>query len=38
MDLYGRTRLADLLRELDKVDGIEWIRVLYAYPSTSPTS
>ncbi len=32
MDLYGRTRLADLIRELDKVDGIEWIRTLYAYP------
>ncbi len=32
MDLYGRTRLAELLRELDKVDGIEWIRMLYAYP------
>ncbi|MBP3958591.1 30S ribosomal protein S12 methylthiotransferase RimO [Gemmata sp. G18] len=32
MDLYGRTRLAELLRELDKVDGIEWIRTLYAYP------
>ena len=31
-DLYGRGRLADLLRELDKVDGIEWVRVLYAYP------
>jgi ribosomal protein S12 methylthiotransferase len=32
MDLYGRVRLAELLRELQKVDGIEWIRVLYAYP------
>lgn len=32
LDLYGQTRLADLLRELDKVDGIEWIRILYAYP------
>jgi ribosomal protein S12 methylthiotransferase len=32
MDLYGRTRLADLIRELDKVDGIEWVRTLYAYP------
>jgi ribosomal protein S12 methylthiotransferase len=32
LDLYGRTRLADLLRELDRVDGIEWIRVLYLYP------
>jgi ribosomal protein S12 methylthiotransferase len=32
MDLYGRTRLIDLLRELDRVDGLEWIRILYAYP------
>jgi ribosomal protein S12 methylthiotransferase len=32
LDLYGRVRLADLLRELEKVDGIEWIRVLYLYP------
>lgn len=32
MDLYGRVRLAELLRELDKVEGIDWIRVLYAYP------
>ena len=32
MDLYGKTRLAELLHELNKVDGIEWVRVLYAYP------
>jgi ribosomal protein S12 methylthiotransferase len=32
MDLYGRVRLAELLRELEKVNGIEWIRLLYAYP------
>jgi ribosomal protein S12 methylthiotransferase len=32
MDLYGRVRLAELLRELDQVDGLVWIRVLYAYP------
>src|SRR5437868_613815 len=32
LDLYGRVRLAELLRELDKVDGIEWVRVLYCYP------
>lgn len=32
MDLYGRSRLADLIRELGKVDGIEWVRTLYAYP------
>jgi len=31
-DLYGRSRLADLIRELNTVDGIEWIRTLYAYP------
>jgi len=32
MDLYGRVRLAELLRELDQVHGIDWLRVLYAYP------
>jgi ribosomal protein S12 methylthiotransferase len=32
LDLYGRVRLAELLRELDTVDGIDWIRILYAYP------
>ncbi len=32
MDLYGRPRLAELLRELDQVEGIDWIRILYNYP------
>jgi ribosomal protein S12 methylthiotransferase len=32
MDLYGRPRLAELLAELDKLDGLEWIRVMYVYP------
>ncbi|HEV3256679.1 MAG TPA: 30S ribosomal protein S12 methylthiotransferase RimO [Gemmataceae bacterium] len=32
MDLYGRVRLAELLRELDCLNGLEWVRVLYAYP------
>ena len=32
LDLYGRVRLAELLRELNGIDGLEWIRVLYAYP------
>ncbi len=32
MDLYGRPRLAELLRELDKVEGLDWIRLLYLYP------
>jgi ribosomal protein S12 methylthiotransferase len=31
-DLYGRPRLAELLREVDNVDGIEWVRLLYCYP------
>src|SRR6478609_1198794 len=32
LDLYGRVRLAELLRELNDVEGLEWIRILYAYP------
>src|ERR1051325_9209994 len=32
LDLYGKVRLTELLRELDKIDGIEWIRLLYLYP------
>jgi len=31
-DFYGRVRLAELLRELDALEGLEWIRILYAYP------
>lgn len=32
LDLYGEPRLASLLRELEKVPGIEWIRLMYFYP------
>ncbi len=32
LDLYGRVRLAELLRQLNAVEGLEWIRILYAYP------
>jgi ribosomal protein S12 methylthiotransferase len=32
MDLYGEVRLAALLRELEQVEGIQWIRLLYLYP------
>lgn len=32
LDLYGETRLTQLLRELEKVEGIEWIRLMYLYP------
>lgn len=31
-DLYGEVRLKELIRELENVDGLEWIRLLYAYP------
>ncbi|VTR97527.1 ribosomal protein s12 methylthiotransferase : Ribosomal protein S12 methylthiotransferase RimO OS=Singulisphaera acidiphila (strain ATCC BAA-1392 / DSM 18658 / VKM B-2454 / MOB10) GN=rimO PE=3 SV=1: UPF0004: Radical_SAM [Tuwongella immobilis] len=31
-DLYGEVRLPELLRQLDQVPNIEWIRLLYAYP------
>lgn len=32
LDLYGEVRLVQLLRELDKVDGIDWVRLMYLYP------
>lgn len=31
-DLYGKNALVPLLRSLCKIDGIEWIRLLYLYP------
>lgn len=31
-DLYGRKMLPELLRELCKIEGIRWIRILYCYP------
>jgi len=31
-DLYGEYRLPQLIRKLTKIDGIEWIRLLYCYP------
>lgn len=33
-DLYGTLALPRLLRELAKVDGIRWIRIMYAFPAT----
>lgn len=32
MDLYGEVRLVQLLDELEKVDGIDWVRLMYLYP------
>lgn len=36
LDLYGKRMLAELLRRLCRVDGIEWIRLHYAYPTAFP--
>ena len=33
-DLYGKLRLAELLRDLNDLPGLQWIRVLYSYPNT----
>jgi len=33
VDLYGRPMLPELIRSLCRVDGIEWIRLLYTYPT-----
>ena len=32
MDLYGEVRLVELLGELEQVEGIDWIRLMYMYP------
>lgn len=36
LDIYKERRLAELLQQLSKVDGIEWIRLHYAFPSGFP--
>ena len=36
LDLYGERKLKDLLEALTKVEGLEWIRLHYAYPSQFP--
>ncbi|SCG82474.1 radical SAM-superfamily protein [Proteiniborus sp. DW1] len=34
IDLYGESKLAELLEELCKIEGFQWIRFLYAYPES----
>lgn len=36
LDLYGRRALAELLRRLSAVEGIEWLRIHYSYPADFP--
>lgn len=36
VDLYGERKLAELLRKLTAVEGIEWIRIHYTYPTGFP--
>lgn len=36
LDIYKKRALADLLEELVKIDGIEWIRLHYAFPAGFP--
>lgn len=36
VDLSGRRELADLIREITEIDGVEWIRLHYAYPTQFP--
>lgn len=33
-DLYGKLRLPELLRELHKIEGIKWLRLMYMYPNS----
>ncbi len=37
LDLYRERKLADLLKQLSDVEGLDWIRLHYAYPSGFPT-
>ena len=36
LDLYGEHRLAQLIDEMAQIDGVEWIRLHYAYPTDFP--
>jgi ribosomal protein S12 methylthiotransferase len=36
LDLYGERKLADLMKHISDVEGLEWMRLHYAYPSQFP--
>ncbi len=37
LDLYGKLALPDLLKRLHDIEGLEWIRLMYAYPTEATT-
>lgn len=34
IDIYGESKLAELLKKLEKIENLKWIRFLYAYPES----
>jgi len=36
LDIYGKRNLSDLLKRLSDIEGVDWIRLQYAYPSGFP--
>lgn len=36
IDIYGKSRLVDLVNAISEIDGIEWIRLHYLYPTKFP--
>jgi ribosomal protein S12 methylthiotransferase len=36
LDLYGERKLAELLKRISDINGVDWIRLHYAYPSQFP--
>ena len=37
LDLYGKAKLPELLESISDIEGVEWIRLHYAYPANFPT-
>lgn len=33
-DIYGESKLAELLRKISNIEGLKWVRVMYAYPDS----
>lgn len=36
VDIYGKTKIAELISQMADIDGVEWIRLHYAYPNQFP--